>query len=446
MKHYGDITKIDGGKVEPVWVLCGGSPCQDLSVAGLRKGLQHSALGDGETTRSGLFMEQIRIAKEMRANDKANGRTGKSVRCRWMVWENVQGAYSSGTPKGEDFRIVLEEISKIADESAVIPGPPNGKWPYSGCILADEWSIAWMLHDAQFHGVPQRRRRVCVCADFNGQSAPRILFELRGKTVDTESDQTFTDSRNESRSEILTFTKGLSRNSEQSRETGQGVTEDSERCIDSSSYTLKIRGGREVDSNGRKAGKGALIQEELSGTLGVSQDQTLITTAYGICSDGSNSMKSDNPHSGIYEADTSRTLDLNGGNPSCNQGGMAIVQGVDFYNGSMTGDKSKTLNSAATDSDHIPCVVAIEGNGTRESHKGDGYKESDTMYTLNATEQHAVAYRKTGHPQNSEQGQGWEETTTSDTLNVSDNTETRTPIVVVETKHKHVRRNRNERT
>lgn len=410
MKHYGDITKINGGKVEPVWVLCGGSPCQDLSVAGLRKGLQHSALGDGETTRSGLFMEQIRIAKEMRENDKANGRTGKFVRCRWMVWENVQGAFSSGTPKGEDFRIVLEEIAKIADESAVIPGPPNGKWTPSGCILGNGWSIAWLLHDAQYHGTPQRRRRIYVCADFNGESAPRILFELRRKTADTEFDQTFTDpGMGIEHGEVQTFTEGLSRDLEPSGAQGQGVAEDSEGCANPSSFTLKIRGGREVDSHGRKAGKGALIQEELSGTLGVSQDQTLISV-YGICSDASNSMKSDNPHSGIYEADTSRTLDLNGGNPNCNQGGMVVV----------------------------------EGNGSRESHKGDGYRESETMYTLNATEHHAIAYRKEGHPQNAQQGQGWEEAEINDTLNNNnDNTDGHTPTVIVEIRHKHHRRKKN---
>lgn len=401
MKHYGDITKINGADVEPVWILCGGSPCQDLSVAGLRKGLA------GE--RSGLFMEQIRIVKEMRENDKANGRTGKLVRCRWMVWENVQGAFSSGTPKGEDFRIVLEEIAKIADESAVIPRPPQGKWPSAGCILADGWSIAWRLHDAQHHGVPQRRKRICVCADFGGQSAPRILFELRRKTADTESDQTFTNPGNESGSEVQSVSESVSRDSEQSRKTRKRVTADSERSTNPSSFTLKIRGGREVDSHGRKAGKGALIQEELSGTLGVSQDQTLISV-YGICSDASNSMRSGNPHSGIYEADTSRTLDLNGGNPNCNQGGMVVV----------------------------------EGNGSRESHKGDGYRESDTMHTLNATEHHAVAYRKKGHPQNAQQGQGWEETEVNDTLNNNDNTDGHTPVVIVqEVRHKHHRRKKN---
>lgn len=259
---------------------------------------------------------------------------------------------------------------------------------------------------------------------------------------------------------------------------------------------LRSGGGREVDSHGRKAGKGALIQEELSGTLGVSQDQTLIqclnswdiqskhiqpqdgiaeslysgecrggggesyvlqskcvatekepflfeprsqdgvhrmhydgvcptlNTAqggqrqpcicYGISSYESNAMKSNNPHSGIYEADTSRTLDLNGGNPNCAQGGM----------------------------------IVIEGNGSRESHKGDGYRESETMYTLNATEHHAIAYRKKGHPQNAQQGQGWEEAEINDTLNNNnnDNTDGHTPTVIVEIRHKHHRRKKNGQT
>lgn len=149
MKHYGDITKINGAKVEPVWILTGGSPCQDLSVAGLRKGLQHSALGDGETTRSGLFMEQIRIIKEMREHDKSIGRTGKDIRCRYMLWENVVGALSSN--KSEDFRCVLEETVKIADKDAIIPGPPKGKWSSAGAIMGDgpdgPYSLAWRIHD-----------------------------------------------------------------------------------------------------------------------------------------------------------------------------------------------------------------------------------------------------------------------------------------------------------
>ena len=177
MRHLGDITKINGAEIEPVDVITAGSPCQDLSVAGKRAGL------DGE--RSGLFMEQIRIIKEMRENDRRNnGRSDEFVRPRYMVWENVPGALSSN--KGEDFRAVLEETVKIVQEDADIPGPPKGGWPYSGCIMGDGWSIAWRIHDAQFWGVPQRRKRIALVADFGGGSAPEILFVRKGLSRDTE--------------------------------------------------------------------------------------------------------------------------------------------------------------------------------------------------------------------------------------------------------------------
>ena len=166
MKHLGDITKISGYTAPIVDCIIGGSPCQDLSVAGKRAGL------DGE--RSGLYIEQVRIVKEMRNRDERNGRTDNDIRPRYMVWENVPGAFSSN--KGDDFRIVLEEIAKVKDENAVIPMPKDGKWTSSGCIVADGWSVAWRVLDAQFWGVPQRRRRIALVADFGGQSAPEILF------------------------------------------------------------------------------------------------------------------------------------------------------------------------------------------------------------------------------------------------------------------------------
>ena len=165
MKHLGDITKIDGTTIEPVDVITFGSPCQDLSVAGQRAGL------GGE--RSGLFMEAVRIIKEMRG--ATNGKYP-----RYAVWENVPGAFSSN--KGEDFRTVLEELCKIKDSTAVIPRPTNnkGKWKTAGLILADGYSIAWRVLDAQFWGVPQRRRRIFLVADFGGGSAGQILFEQEG--------------------------------------------------------------------------------------------------------------------------------------------------------------------------------------------------------------------------------------------------------------------------
>lgn len=172
MKHCGDITKISGYTSEPVQVVIGGSPCQDLSVAGKRAGLA------GE--RSGLFMEQIRIIKEMREADVRNGRTGRDVRPRFMVWENVPGAFSSNG--GADFGAVLQETVKVIEpEAPPVPVPERG-WPLAGCLFGagGDWSVAWRVLDAQFWGVPQRRRRIALVADFGGECAPEILFERKG--------------------------------------------------------------------------------------------------------------------------------------------------------------------------------------------------------------------------------------------------------------------------
>ena len=181
MKHYGDITKINGAEASVIDIITGGSPCQDLSVAGKRAGLA------GE--RSGLFMEQIRIVKEMRERERATGRTGWMVRPRYMVWENVPGAFSSGTPKGADFAAVIEEIIKVAEPGAAVSVcVPNGGWTKSGCYYAEDgsWSVAWRVHDAQFWGVPQRRKRIALVADFGGLSASEILFERKGLSGDSE--------------------------------------------------------------------------------------------------------------------------------------------------------------------------------------------------------------------------------------------------------------------
>ena len=172
MKHLGDITKINGHNVPLVDIVTGGSPCQDLSVAGKRAGL--------EGARSGLFMEQIRIIKEMRDEARQLCMRGaiEHIRPRYMVWENVPGAFSSN--KGEDFRAVLEETAKVCDKDAIIPRPESGKWSPSGVIMGNGWSIAWRVHDAQFWGVPQRRKRIALVADFGGDTAPEILFESKG--------------------------------------------------------------------------------------------------------------------------------------------------------------------------------------------------------------------------------------------------------------------------
>ena len=378
MKHYGDVSKMDGGSIEPVDIITFGSPCQDMSIAGKREGL------DGN--RSGLFYEAVRIIKEMRC--ATNGKYP-----RYIVWENVPGAFSSN--KGEDFRCVLESVCRIADETVSVPSAP--KWQSAGSIVGDGYSVAWRVLDAQYWGVPQRRKRIYLVADFAGGSAGKILFESEGMSgYSAESfrswqgaaadagegfGETGTFCLNDQGGQRMDLTEDVTNtlraeshhpplvfenHSQDSRYTGPlnvaqtvlstfGTGGNNQPFVVETPKTLKIRSGCEG------GGKGALIQDDKSATLGCNNDQTLfVPTAFGICSKESNAMKSDNPHSGFYKADTSRTLDGNGGNPSCNQGGMA--------------------------------VVALEGNGARPSHKGSGYSEDNVSFTLNATEQHGVAY------------------------------------------------------
>lgn len=218
MKHLGDICKINGAEIEPVDCITGGSPCQDLSIAGKRAGLA------GE--RSGLFMEQVRIVKEMRERDRRNGRAGDMVRPRFLVWENVPGAFSSN--EGGDFQAVLEEIIHIAEPTVSVPRF-EGKWTKAGAIDGDGWSIAWRTHDAQYWGVPQRRRRISVVADFGGQSAGEILFERQGLPGDIA-------------------------------ESGASWEGPAEAAEAGASYAVRIRGGCDG------GGKGALVQKDKSGT------------------------------------------------------------------------------------------------------------------------------------------------------------------------------------
>lgn len=181
MVHVGNITKLHGAELPPVDVICGGSPCQDLSVAGLRRGLA------GE--RSGLFLDQVRIVKEMRRADEGRGIPDHLVRPRYLVWENVPGAFSSAG--GEDFRAVIEEIVRIKDSSCHVPRPDAGRWePAGAAILGDGFSLAWRVLDARYWGVAQRRRRIFLVADFGGLTAPKILFEqerLLGNPAEGES-------------------------------------------------------------------------------------------------------------------------------------------------------------------------------------------------------------------------------------------------------------------
>lgn len=177
MKHLGNVEEVKGDQIEPVDIITFGSPCQDMSVAGKRAGLKHTSAGDDETTRSGLFIEAIRIIKEMRL--ATNG-----IYPRFAVWENVPGVFSSNL--GEDFRLVLEEFIRISEPDAVMPAVPKAGWAYADCISGDGWSVAYRTFDAQYWGVPQRRRRIYLVADFRGGRAGEILFKregLRGHTA-----------------------------------------------------------------------------------------------------------------------------------------------------------------------------------------------------------------------------------------------------------------------
>ena len=174
MKHLGDVTQIKGNEVEPVDVLSFGFPCQDVSIAGGRKGVKHEDNGDEETTRSGLFHEAVRIIKEMR--DATNG-----LYPTFAVFENVPGLLSSS--KGADFRIVLEELIKIVEPNAVMPGVPKNGWPYADCYRGDGWSLAYRIFDSQYIRTAQRRKRIYAVLDLRGQRAQKVLFEresLRG--------------------------------------------------------------------------------------------------------------------------------------------------------------------------------------------------------------------------------------------------------------------------
>lgn len=178
MVHAGDITRLKGSELPPVDIVCGGSPCQDLSVAqGVRDGLRGS--------RSGLFYEMIRVIKELRDADRNRGRSGIMVRPRWAVWENVPGCFSSGVPPGEDFRIVLQSFAGVSVDTVSVPRPDSGKWQSAGRILlGNTFSLAWRVLNAQYWSVPQRRSRVYLIADFAGGSASQILFDEKGMLGD----------------------------------------------------------------------------------------------------------------------------------------------------------------------------------------------------------------------------------------------------------------------
>ena len=363
MKHLGSVTDVRGDEVEPVDIITFGSPCQDLSVAGKRAGLKHTENGDEETTRSGLFMEAIRIIKEMR-----NATNGKYP--RYAVWENVPGAFSSN--KGLDFGVVLEEFIRISEPTAVMPEVPKAGWPYSDVYCGDGWSLAYRVLDAQYWGVPQRRRRIYLVADFRGQRAGKVSFEREGL-------------------------RGYFAESGAQREAVAGDAESGIRATDCEliPYTLKIRSGVAVDSAGKAAGKGALIQTNKAATLAASQDQYLFQPVSVENHPADSRVNIDD--SGKVQTLTSR-MGTGGGN-------VPMVMEPVAYNGeNITSPLNKTnpqpgdpCHTLGTDSRNY-LVYCLQGNGIDRADtagcNGKGWKE-DTCYTLNTIDRPAVAYTET---------------------------------------------------
>ena len=483
MKHYGDIACINGAEIEPVDIISFGSPCTDMSVAGKRAGLKGP--------QSVLFYEAIRIIKEMRC--ATNGRYP-----RFILWENVPGAFSSN--KGRDFKAVLDSIVQIAEPEAQVPAPDKNGWPYADILVGDRWSVAYRTVDAQYFGIPQRRKRIYLVADFGSERAGEVLFEPEGVSRDftpgfPTGQRTSANFKgcpgepisvlNDQGGSCMSITEGLtvtlraeehghqpvvfepgavSRIGGHSDEgmagtlradmgdnqlavaipintqvaislgesTGFGVGEDGDPAytlqanhshavvvenhpadgrvtLDRSGkvqaltsrmgtggnnvpLTLKIRSGYEG------GGKGALIQDDMSATLSCNNDQTVfVPKVFGISSKDSNAMKSANPRSGIYEADTSRTLDANGGNPSCNQGGMAVVA----FTQNLREEVRDLDNSSGATADepgiHRQAYVlqgSMVGREEKNGPQGDGVNK-DVSFTLNTCDKHAVAYAMT---------------------------------------------------
>ncbi len=464
VKHLGDINGIHGDEIEPVDIITFGSPCTDMSVAGKRAGLGGK--------QSSLFYEAVRIIKEMRcATD------GKYP--RFIVWENVPGAFSSN--KGEDFRCVLEEVCSVKDEGVSVPGPPKGKWPNAGEIVGDGYSVAFRQIDAQLWGVPQRRKRIYLVGDLAGWGAGKILFESEGvsgysaegfrawqgaarhteegagaaggvrgvvaclcdqggQRMDVMEDMACTlraeahhppcvldaagfctehsaQARGigyeeetsptlragtvpaavmfENHSQATRYTGPLETAPTISATYGMGGNNQPFVAEPDTPKTMKVRAGK---SGG---GKGILVQEDKSATLSCNNDQTVFVPvqAYGICSKDSNAMKSDNPHSGFYEAQTARTLDCNCNNPSANQGGIAVVEpaGMSAFHINQRDEvidlHGKSGALMATRNMQMQTFVlqgSMIGRDDKNGPQGSGVNE-DVCFSLTGADRHAVA-------------------------------------------------------
>ena len=389
MIHYGDVSALSGADLPPVDIITFGSPCQDMSIAGRRAGL------DGE--RSGLFHQAIRIIREMR--EKTNGEYP-----RYCVWENVPGAFSSNG--GADFKAVLEAVIGVKEPTAQVPPPGKNGWPYADVYLGDGWSVAYRLLDAQFWGVPQRRARIFLVADFGGKRAGDILFKSEGlsgysaagfqaweraaRDPETGSGTAGGLCLNDQGGERMDVSRDVTGTLRAQDHGHPPAVLAAGFCTEHSAKSRTI-GYEEETSPTLRAGVVpatiALEHHPIDSRIRIDENNLVQTltrrmgtggnnvplvmtpdgpVAFGISSDQSNAMLSDNPYAGIYEAETSRTLDRSGGHPGCNQGGVCVVEKAYSLQGNMIG--------------------RADQNGPQGSGIGE-----DVAFTLNTADQQGVA-------------------------------------------------------
>ncbi len=386
VKHYGDVNLLHGDEIEPVDIITFGSPCTDLSIAGKREGL--------EGKQSGLFHQAIRVIKEMR--HKTNGKYPE-----YIVFENVPGAFSSN--RGEDYRVVLEEVCQICDPQISIPGFKG--WMQDGCIMGDGFSVAWRVFEADAWGVPQRRKRIYLVGHLTGDRAGKVLFEsegvsgysaegfrawqrtacyTEGRAAETGGAVCLNDQggiRMDVTHEVAATLRAEARHPPLVMKSAGFCTEHSAdaRSIgyeEEKAPTLRagVVPAAVFENHGqdhRFSGPVETAPTVLStyGTGGNNQPFVVHQEAFGISPKDSNSMKSANPHAGIYKAETSRTLDAQGGNPTCNQGGIAIVETVKTYDIRQSSDGTVNMRNHAYESD-TSRTVDRGGNMPGSNHGG----------------------------------------------------------------------------
>ncbi|MDB7995970.1 DNA cytosine methyltransferase [[Eubacterium] siraeum] len=387
MKHYGDVSALNGADLPPVDIITFGSPCQDMSIAGKRSGLDGS--------RSSLFYEAVRIIKEMRC--ATNGKYP-----RFCVWENVPGAFSSN--KGEDFRCVLESLCRVSDKTVSVPRCE--KWTNAGEILADGFSIAWRVLDAQYWGVPQRRKRIFLVADFDSECAGKILFESEGLSgYSAESFKTWKGSAaaaescsgtagsiclNDQGGNRMDITHEVVSTLRAEAHHPPCVMESAGFCTEHSAKARGIGYEDETSPTLRAGTVPATVYENHSQDTRYTELHGIAPTVSSTYGTGGNNQPfvvedtrcfdvrftsdgTKNARQNCYETDTSRTIDTGGNSPDSNQGGVAVVA----VQGSMIGRADKN---------------GPQGSGVNE----------DVSFTLNATDRHAVAFSQDSYTKYSE--------------------------------------------